>query len=100
MNPFKFFKRGISKNEYQKSLITFFIVFVISALLTFVITPAIVKGIISYKMVMKPGHYLRKLHEKIPFTFKFYLWNVTNPDEIANNGAKPILHDVGPYVFE
>lgn len=44
---------------------------------------------------------MRPLFEKIPFplTFKVYLFNVTNSDEIVG-GAKPILKEIGPYVFE
>lgn len=44
---------------------------------------------------------MRPLFEKIPFplTFKVYLFNVTNSNEIVG-GAKPILSEIGPYVFE
>lgn len=35
----------------------------------------------------------------MPLTFKIYVFNVTNPDEI-NKGAKPKLAEIGPYVYE
>lgn len=28
-----------------------------------------------------------------------YIYNVTNADEFLNNGDKPILQELGPYVF-
>jgi len=33
-----------------------------------------------------------------PLYQKFYLWNLTNPDEVLN-GSKPIVTEVGPYVY-
>lgn len=99
MNPLRIYRSGISKNDFQKLLITLGVVFVVSGFVTFLITPAIINIVIKYKMNMNPGHYLRKLHEKLPFQIKFYLWNITNPDEMAK-GAKPVMQDIGPYVFE
>ncbi|XP_049860593.1 sensory neuron membrane protein 2-like [Schistocerca gregaria] len=34
-----------------------------------------------------------------PLLYKVYLFNVTNPDEVEQ-GAKPVLQQVGPYVYE
>lgn len=99
MNPLKFYRTGISKNEYQKVLMILGAVFVVSGFVTFLITPVIVDLVIKFKMSLKPGHYLRKIHENLPFQVKFYLWNITNPDEIGS-GAKPVMQEVGPYVFE
>ena len=33
-----------------------------------------------------------------PLTAKFYIFNITNPDQILN-GAKPILQVLGPYTY-
>ncbi len=30
---------------------------------------------------------------------KVYVYNVTNADEFLNNGSKPILDELGPYVY-
>lgn len=29
-----------------------------------------------------------------------YVYNVTNADEFLNNGSKPIVDEIGPYVYE
>ncbi|CAG9808926.1 unnamed protein product [Chironomus riparius] len=44
---------------------------------------------------------MRPLFENIPFplTFKIYIFNITNPDDILN-GNKPKLNEIGPYVFD
>jgi len=36
----------------------------------------------------------------VPITLRVYLFNITNAEEVAKKGAKPILNQVGPYVFE
>jgi hypothetical protein len=35
-----------------------------------------------------------------PLIYSCYFWNITNPYEVRDNGAKPIMHQVGPYVYE
>lgn len=30
---------------------------------------------------------------------KVYIYNVTNADEFLNNGSKPIVEELGPYVY-
>jgi len=35
-----------------------------------------------------------------PLLTKVYLFNVSNTDDISKKGAKPILNQVGPYVFD
>jgi hypothetical protein len=44
---------------------------------------------------------MRPLFEEIPFplTFKAYLFNILNPDEIMR-GSKPRVEEIGPFVFE
>lgn len=32
-------------------------------------------------------------------TIKVYIYNVTNADEFLNNGSKPIVEELGPYVY-
>lgn len=45
------------------------------------------------------GSYLRNQQRKIPFVFKVYFWNTTNPDEVMQ-GGKPQLQELGPFVFQ
>lgn len=44
---------------------------------------------------------MRDMFVKIPFPldFKFYVFNVTNPDEIQR-GGRPMVQEIGPYMFE
>lgn len=35
-----------------------------------------------------------------PIEIKIHLFNVTNAYEVANEGAKPIVQEVGPYFYE
>ncbi|KAK3868704.1 hypothetical protein Pcinc_025925 [Petrolisthes cinctipes] len=36
----------------------------------------------------------------VPIYMQFYLFNVTNPEEIRFKGAKPIIREVGPYTYD
>ncbi|KAG0723810.1 Lysosome membrane protein 2 [Chionoecetes opilio] len=36
----------------------------------------------------------------IPIYMQFWLFNVSNPEEIRYTGAKPILQEIGPYTYE
>lgn len=40
----------------------------------------------------------RFIDSPVPAYLKFYFFNVTNKDDV-NNGSKPILQELGPYVF-
>jgi scavenger receptor class B, member 1 len=44
---------------------------------------------------------MRPLFEKIPFplVFKVYVFNITNSEDVLE-GGKPILKEIGPYMFE
>ncbi|XP_037070531.1 protein croquemort-like [Pollicipes pollicipes] len=35
----------------------------------------------------------------VPIYMKFYFWNVTNADDVIGKKAKPILEELGPYVY-
>ncbi|ALC41584.1 Snmp1 [Drosophila busckii] len=56
---------------------------------------------VKKSVTLKPGSETRQIWEKLPFpmTFKVYVFNVTNVQEIQN-GGKPALQEVGPFVFE
>lgn len=44
---------------------------------------------------------MREMWEALPFpmVFKIYVFNVTNSAEVSK-GEKPIVDEVGPYVYE
>ncbi|KAK9685321.1 CD36 family [Popillia japonica] len=44
--------------------------------------------------------YDRWKKQSVGLKFKVYLFNVTNPDEIVENGATPIVREIGPFVYE
>lgn len=43
--------------------------------------------------------YTRYTRSSVPLQVKWYLFNVTNPEEVVDEGAKPILLQVGPFSF-
>ncbi|XP_058792640.1 sensory neuron membrane protein 1-like [Phymastichus coffea] len=53
------------------------------------------------KIILKSGWPMRKAWSKLPSSFecRAYIFNVTNPKEIAN-GEKPIVREVGPFVYD
>ncbi|KAJ9589998.1 hypothetical protein L9F63_016890, partial [Diploptera punctata] len=52
-------------------------------------------------MALKEGSERRQIWEKTPYPmdFKIYLFNYTNPEEVAN-GATPVLKEVGPFCYK
>ena len=40
------------------------------------------------------------LNPPVPMYLRFSFFNVTNAQDVLNHGAKPILHELGPYTFE
>lgn len=76
------------------------VLIIVGAFMSLLFVPQLVNAIVKFLTILKPGRFIRGKHEKpVLFTYKIYLWNITNPDEVANN-HKPKLQEVGPYVFE
>lgn len=60
----------------------------------------ILTAIISKAMIIEPGTsmYPNWVDLPLPLVTSIYFFNVTNAEEVKN-GAKPILKEIGPYVF-
>lgn len=73
---------------------------ILGILVTFGFT-AIVKMVIDHQVVLRPGSQSFGWWSKPPVEpfIKLYVYNVTNADEFLNNGSKPILDELGPYVY-
>ncbi|KAL2716851.1 sensory neuron membrane protein 1-like [Vespula squamosa] len=63
--------------------------------------PALLKSQIKSAIALKEGSEMREMWSKfpLPLDFKIYLFNVTNPKEIAE-GGKPIVNEVGPFFYD
>lgn len=90
----------LPKNVTYKWIIVSIVLIFAGALMAFYIGPTLIKAIVKLLIVAKPGHFARRKHEaEVRFTYKLYLWNVTNPNEITAGTEKPKLQEVGPYVY-
>lgn len=63
--------------------------------------PLIIESIVKDKLVLSPDSYTYDMWKEIPIPIymTFYLFNITNHEQVLRNGAKPALQEVGPYVF-
>ncbi|XP_066583077.1 sensory neuron membrane protein 1-like isoform X2 [Prorops nasuta] len=64
--------------------------------------PKILRSQIKKQIALKPGAEIRDMWSVVPFPldFKVHLFNVTNADEVQNNGAIPIVNEVGPFFYD
>lgn len=90
-----------TKFNYKILLIVFVCLFCIGIFFGFLGFPKVIEYVIGKNIRLLPGTATRDMYLKLPFplTFNIYLFNVTNPDDIQS-GKTPIVHEVGPYVFE
>ncbi|XP_031776848.1 uncharacterized protein LOC100123085 [Nasonia vitripennis] len=65
-----------------------------------IMLPSLKYYMMRWKVAIKLGWQMRYIWGKLPFSIdmKFYMFNLTNPDEV-DNGAKPIMQEIGPYVY-
>ncbi|KAG8196569.1 hypothetical protein JTE90_003582 [Oedothorax gibbosus] len=63
--------------------------------------PIIMKAKIQENMVLEDGkeNYEKWKETPIPVTFKVFLFNITNPEEVIA-GGKPNVKDIGPFTYE
>ncbi|XP_076255610.1 epithelial membrane protein isoform X1 [Rhynchophorus ferrugineus] len=57
--------------------------------------------VINHEVTLKEGSQVTEWWAKPPVVpmIKVYIYNVTNADEFLNNGTKPIVDELGPYVY-
>ncbi|GIX80405.1 lysosome membrane protein 2 [Caerostris darwini] len=62
----------------------------------------IVRFFMQRELILKPGNEFFTIWKELPIPIyqKVFIFNITNPDEYSNKGAKPILQELGPYVFK
>lgn len=74
---------------------------VLGVLVTFGFS-SIVNLVIDHQVALRPGGQSFGWWSKPPVEprIKVYVYNVTNADEFLNNGSKPILEELGPYVYK
>lgn len=102
MNSFQvILNKVLPKNvNYKKHSIIFTAMFVVGMFMALYGVSKIVSTIVTYMTVLMSGHMIRSKHEAgLPFTYKLYLWNVTNPDQVSAGVEKPKMQEIGPYVF-
>lgn len=72
----------------------------LGVLVTFGFT-ALVRLAVDHQVALRQGGQTFGWWSKPPVTpvMRLYIYNVTNADEFLNNGSKPILDELGPYVY-
>lgn len=62
---------------------------------------SLVKLVIDHEVALRPGAKSYGWWSKPPVEprISVYVYNVTNADEFLNNGSKPIIDELGPYVY-
>lgn len=74
----------------------------LSAILTYLLSPYLVKYIVSQRLILSSPSsdvYSGWKLAPIPIYVKFYFFNVTNPSAIVAGTSEPILQELGPYTF-
>ncbi|XP_014612664.1 PREDICTED: scavenger receptor class B member 1 [Polistes canadensis] len=66
------------------------------------IFPKLIEVIVNKQIALKDGGRTFGWWKAPPVTplLHIYIYNVTNADEFLNNGEKPILNELGPYVYK
>lgn len=73
---------------------------VLGVLVTFGFT-TLVRAVINHQVALKKGGQSFGWWSKPPVEpiIRIYVYNVTNADEFLNNGTKPVLDELGPFVY-
>ncbi|KAK3926936.1 Sensory neuron membrane protein 1 [Frankliniella fusca] len=64
--------------------------------------PELVRELVSEKVALKKDSDALGRFRKTPqpLHFMVYLFHVENPEEVSGQGARPVLTEKGPYVYE
>lgn len=75
---------------------------VLGGLLTAILSARMTHWIMQTQVTLGPNSPSEAFWAEIPTPLitKVYLFNVSNPEEVSSRGAKPILKQMGPYVFD
>ncbi|XP_054166724.1 protein croquemort-like [Oppia nitens] len=76
-------------------------VLVLMGMISLIGLPIILVKIIDSKVILTPDGESYRLWRDlpVPIYLKFYLFNVTNAQQIQSSGAKPELKQIGPFVY-
>ncbi|XP_071440719.1 scavenger receptor class B member 1-like isoform X2 [Hetaerina americana] len=77
------------------------LLFIVFGAVIFVFFSGWVKAFIQSEIVLRNGSHTFDWWRRPPVTpmMSIYVYNVTNADEFLNDGAKPKLQEVGPFVY-
>ncbi|CRK91548.1 CLUMA_CG005205, isoform A [Clunio marinus] len=97
----KFDKEKLNNLNFKKIALISSLSLVGALIFSYGLFPPILRFVLKLKMQLKKGSLMRTMFDVIPFplVFKIHVFNITNPDAIMR-GEKPIVADIGPYVFE
>uniref|UniRef100_A0A1L8DJS2 Sensory neuron membrane protein 2 n=1 Tax=Nyssomyia neivai TaxID=330878 RepID=A0A1L8DJS2_9DIPT len=79
-----------------------FVLFLLGVILGWAVFPPLVRQQIIDNVVLdREGteQWDRFVELPQPLLFKVYIFNVTNPDEVINNQALPVVEEIGPYIY-
>ncbi|ETN64884.1 epithelial membrane protein [Anopheles darlingi] len=92
---------GELSHSYVRFVIAFALsLLVLGVLVTFGFT-AFIRTIIDHQVALRVGGQSFGWWSRPPVEpiIRIFVYNVTNADEFLNNGTKPILDELGPYVY-
>lgn len=77
------------------------ILFILLGVIVAIFFMSWVRLVINHQIVLKNGSQSFGWWKKPPVIPKIslYIYNVTNADDFLNNGSKPIVDEIGPYVY-
>lgn len=77
------------------------VILILAGIFTGLFFTSMFNAIIDSQVILKEGSQTFGWWAKPPVTpyIKVYIYNVTNADEFLNNGSKPIVDEIGPYIY-